>query len=212
MMDCARKVGGIERLREFLSTREPGKIKDEETIGRISSLVADSWEEFSVDGDDGGMKPDKAWDRLEEVKWEPPLLFFKIERHGAASLGSSRAEMQGWTVDVDDGSAGFSTAGYRQMSPREPNLDVGPIVKGLRECILAGGDDSRLTWMGEDRNDVRVLMGVILPEGSAVKQTLAGRRKRLGNLLTALLASDGWRKIKVNRYCRPAALSDTTVQ
>src|SRR2546425_9689595 len=116
-MACPKTGREMARLREFLSTLEPGKIKDEETTWRISSLVADSWEEFSVDGNDGGMKPDKAWGRLEEVKWEPPLLFFKIERHGAVSLGSSRAEMQGWTVDVDDGSAGFSTAGYRQMSP-----------------------------------------------------------------------------------------------
>src|SRR5438876_3187016 len=109
MMDRSNKFRGIALLREFLSTLEPGEINDEEAIASVSSLVASSWEEFSVDGGGGGMKADKVLDRLEEIEWEPPLLSFKIERHGGTCLGSSRAEMQSWSLDVDDLSAGFST-------------------------------------------------------------------------------------------------------
>jgi len=46
------------------------------------------------------MTADKLLGRMEEVLWSPPDLTFSIERHGAAALGSSRAELQEWMIDV----------------------------------------------------------------------------------------------------------------
>jgi hypothetical protein len=42
-------------------------------------------------------------DRMENPRWEPPIFRFEIERHGAASLGSSRAEIQTWAVNLETG-------------------------------------------------------------------------------------------------------------
>jgi hypothetical protein len=73
------------------------------------------------------MQADKVWGRLEELDWDPPLISFRVERHGAMFLSSSRAEMQAWMLNLNDGTKGFVTSGYRQARPREPNLDAGPI-------------------------------------------------------------------------------------
>jgi hypothetical protein len=56
-------------------------------------------------------------------------------------------------------------------------LDVKPIAEEIVAAILAGRADDRLKWDGEDH--VRLLIGEVLRAGSAGKETLAGRRKRL---------------------------------
>src|SRR5690348_3540304 len=43
--------------------------------------------------------------RLEQPEWNPPCLTFAIERHGGTVLGSTRAELQWWIVDLDAGTA-----------------------------------------------------------------------------------------------------------
>ena len=54
-------------------------------------------------------------------------------------------------------------------------LDMQPIAEEIAVAILEGRQDDRLKWDGEDH--VRLLTGEVLPAGSAVKETLAGRRK-----------------------------------
>jgi hypothetical protein len=62
--------------------------------------------------------------------------------------------------------------------------------------------DHRLKWYADGR--VRVLVGVVLPAGSAVKQTLAARRKRIRAALRERLARQGWEERGVNVYERIA--------
>jgi hypothetical protein len=68
-------------------------------------------------------------------------------------------------------------------------------VAGL---ILRHQEDERLWWYEDGR--VRVLIGKVLPDGSAVAQTLAGRRKRFRAALRERLAGEGWREVGVNIY------------
>jgi len=88
------------------------------------------------------------------------------------------------------------------VRPRQAKLDVRPIAKELSQAIFAGRNDPRLKWMDQDRDDVRILMGKILPAGLDPKETLRGRRKRLGMSLTALLAKEEWNNTTPNRYSK----------
>ena len=53
--------------------------------------------------------------RMENVEWHPPILTFLIERHGGTVLGSARAELQRWTVDLDRRTATCERVGHRQF-------------------------------------------------------------------------------------------------
>ena len=75
-----------------------------------------------------------------------------------------------------------------------------PIAADLCSAILTGKQDDRLTWDGTSK--VKLLIGKVLPEGSAVKETLAARRKRLRDELTRLLAPEGWKLVRPKEYER----------
>lgn len=113
-------------------------------------------------------------------------------------MGSSRAEMQAWTIDVEEGTACCEVKGYRQLSPRQPPLDVKPLAEEVVTAIVQHADEPRLKWV--DQDTVRVNIGVIFPKGSAVKMTLAGRRKRFQTALAERLATHGWVQVGANKY------------
>jgi hypothetical protein len=48
--------------------------------------------------------------RAEELSWNPPILSFTIERHGATARGSSRAELHEWTVNLHEGTAHWAAS------------------------------------------------------------------------------------------------------
>ena len=120
----------------------------------------------------------------------PPKLTFRIERHGGTVCGSSRAEMQYWVVDVDAATAMLEKSGRRQLRSMQPRLDVTPLAETVAELIVNGERHDWLKWHSPER--VRVLVGKILPERSAVKQTLAGRRRRFWAALYEKVESMGW--------------------
>jgi hypothetical protein len=47
-----------------------------------------------------------------------------------------------------------------------------------------------------------VLVGVVLSKGSAVKQTLSARRKRLREAVRQRLTGQGWQECRANVYER----------
>lgn len=194
-MNESSDIPAIESIRQHCGSLPPGPVADVPTIERLLAAV---WNELS--GDDGGMGAYKLTNRMEKPIWNPPILTFRIERHGAASLGSSRAEVQEWTVDLERLTASVKVAGRRQIGPLQPKSDVKSIAADLCSAILTGKQDDRLKWDGTSW--VRVLMGKVLPERSAVKATLAERRKRLRNELTRLLAPEGWKLVRPNEYER----------
>jgi hypothetical protein len=76
--------------------------------------------------------------------------------------------------------------------------DVQPIAEEIAAAILAGQPGDRLKWDGEDH--VQLLIGAVLTAGSAVWETLAGRRKRLREAVAALLGAAGWKMVKANVF------------
>ena len=73
---------------------------------------------------------------MEYVEWNPPKLGFIIEKHGGTVMGSSRAELQDWSIDVEGKIAYCSVSGYRQIYPRNPPFNVNPIADEIRDLIL----------------------------------------------------------------------------
>jgi hypothetical protein len=191
----------VRALREFLSQCKPGQISD---VNELVSLLTDCWEQF--EGASHGKMAAHKLTRMEDVEWDPPCMSFRIERHGGAVMGSSRAEMQSWNLNLETRHATFTESGHRQIRPMQPRLDVDPLTDEISTLIVEHENDWRLKWSGE--NTVRILIGKILPERSAVKQTLAGRRRRFRQTLTERLAPYGWIELRPNTYSRA---SDTSV-
>lgn len=177
---------GRTGLLTLLATVPPGPITD---TAELERRLADCWHELA--GDHGGMEGRKLLGRMEDVAWNPPLLTFTIERHGATVLGSTRATLQEWTVDLEKWTAYCVEARSRQVRPIQPRLDVRPLAEEIASLIVSRKEDDRLRWYEDGR--VRVLIGKVLPEGSAVKQTLAGRRSRFWTALAERLEGEGWR-------------------
>jgi len=186
----------MERLMTYLRQAPEGKIVD---TAELEKLLAECWNELV--GDYGGMKPHKLLGRVEDVLWRPPILHFLIERHGGTAMGSSRAELQHWTVDVEHKTATVGVGGYRQISPRAAPLDVESITEEVVHLVLNRVEDDRLKW--SKKGHVQVLIGRILPEGSAFKQTLLRRRSRVSDAISRGLTGHGWREISHGWYVPP---------
>ncbi|QEL17839.1 hypothetical protein PX52LOC_04850 [Limnoglobus roseus] len=183
------RLDPIHGLRELLADPAP-------PTSEIETHLAQVWDALA--GDDGGMLGRKLHGRMEAVVWNPPVLTFRIERHGATVLKSSRAEVQEWTVDLEQRTKSVGVVGRRQLQPPQPRMNVMPVAEELASAILGGRQDPRLKWDGAGR--VRLLMNTVLPTGSAVKETLAGRRKRLREAVAALLGAAGWKMGKANVF------------
>jgi len=196
----AQVAGAVEELRRLLGGLMPGKVA-EELYETLAELISDSFYAFKWPPS-GGMKPDKLWGRLEEVTWEPPTLGFSIERHGATTFGSSRAEIQRWHLDLQQLEASYYEKGFRQLYPRSSPLKVEPIAQELAQAMLEGRRHPNLRWCKSGR--VRVLSTELLGGFDTPQQTLAGRRRRLRRALLALLEPHGWEAIGSGYYLPPA--------
>jgi hypothetical protein len=188
----------MDELRNYLSSQNPDPIEE---TSRLESLLAGVWHTFG--GDDGGMAGHKLIGRMESVEWQPPILSFRVERHGGTVLGSTRAEMQHWTVDLDRRTATSEQAGHRQLSPMARRVDVVPIAHEIASLIAGGVIDERLRWLGDGR--VRVEMGKIIPKLSGYKQTVQGRRTRLREALIEALVPKGWIHLGRNNFSKEAS-------
>src|SRR5260370_36638499 len=100
--------------------------------------------------------------RRGSVLGEPPVLSFQIERHGAMGVGSTRAELQHWRVDLDRKTAQCERNGsYRQALPRAEGVRIEPIARELADSIIAGSVDQRLKWQGDASE--RILRAKVFP-------------------------------------------------
>jgi hypothetical protein len=187
----------IARLKEHLSATPPGPVDASE----IDHLLAATWDQIEG-ADAGGMTSTKIIGRLESVKWEPPLLTFIVERHGGTVLGSTRAELQTWEINLETLAAALYEAGrYRRVSPTNPPMNVQPMAEEICALILEHADDKRLRWRPD--GTVAVKIGEIIPAGPLPKQTLTGRRKRFRAALERMIAETGGQTIRQNVYKPP---------
>ena len=168
MMDLRRRDSTLWELEKYLATQPQGAVTEpDDLVGLLSAC----WDRFVGSGETA-MAAYKL-DRMENVRWYLPTLTFEVERHGGAVMGSTRAEMQKWTLDMDALTAKTESVGFRQIRPSQRRLEVPRLAEEVYKLIIHGSKDPRLRW-NED-GSVRVRIGEILPKDSAVKQTLDGR-------------------------------------
>lgn len=193
-----RENAAFRILKNQLSALSPGEVEIAETR-RVAAILAVCWRDFAG-AQAEGMHEGKLR-RIEAVYWDPPALSFRIERHGAMSLGSTRAEVQRWRVDVDRRTAECERGqSYRQVRPNAGAIRAEPVAQQLAESIIAGSSDPRLKW--REKTTVCILMAKIFPYGSGYMQTVTGRRKRLRAVLGTLLVEHGWRELQRDVYAK----------
>ena len=184
----------MKELQEVLAQVEPGPIA---ALPGLDRLIAARWDELDGSGD-GGMEGSKLIGRMEHVIWEPPILNFVIERHGGTVCGSTRAELQHWSVDLDERTAEITKTGYRQLDAMAARVSIKSMAAEVAEQILNNEDDPRLQRL--DDGIVKVLASSIFPSDSGYKRTVEGRRQRLCGYIGDILAEHGWEKLGWNRF------------
>jgi hypothetical protein len=194
------KESTLQTLLNELKDTPPGPI-DATAYDKIINLLAACWGGLKG-ANDTSMEPWKL-DRAEDLSWNPPCLTFTVERHGATMLGSSRAELQTWSVDLQLGAARCWSGRYRQLSPTASRLDVKPIAARVREAVQQGPaascalvKDGIVVWNGN--NQLSIKHGALIP-GGGYEQTVAGRRRRFRNELERLMKDIGWEFVDVKR-------------
>jgi hypothetical protein len=186
-------------LRSILNCLAPGPIPDANEVERA---LADCWHEFDGN-DEHGMESHKLISRMEKVEWRPPILSFTIERHGGTVLGSTRAELHHWQVNLDEMTATCSVAGQRTVKATSKVVrhnDLQLVAQEIAELVQQGATDPRLIWKGSDA--VHVVVEQIIPTTSAFARTVQGRRKRLRQALEEVLAKAGWQHAGRNVFKR----------
>jgi hypothetical protein len=66
---------------------------------KVKSLLIECWGEFRGSGETQ-MDAYKVG-RAEKLRWNPPVLSFIVERHSRTAMGSTRAELQEWSLDFE---------------------------------------------------------------------------------------------------------------
>lgn len=189
----------LDELRRHLFALPDGPVTE---TAQIERLLSEGWNGIDCGNDSGGMLAYKLHGRMESVEWMPPLLSFIIERHGGTVCGSSKAELQHWTLDLDLGTANWTRGGFRQLHPQQPKLDVQPMAAEVAKQIVEGSAVPALIW-SKDRKTVRVAIGQLLPaDRGTAKQTLSSRRKRLRKAIETMLEAGGWRAIRANTFTK----------
>jgi hypothetical protein len=180
-----QQQSSMKELAEALASLTAGEVADD-ARGKIVSLLESCWSELSG-AHQGGMASDKLY-RAEELRWDPPVLSFVIERHGATVNGSSRAALQTWWIDPGKNVASFVETGYRRLTPRAARLDVKKVAASVCEAVLLGpGSDYSLVqreiviWNGV--NEIDVWHGKLVSGSN--QQTITSRRKRFRKELIA---------------------------
>jgi hypothetical protein len=192
----------IENLNRVLNNVSAGEIPASISDELFKYVVA-SWNEFS------GSRITKMDPRKilrdegpEEVTWNPPCLSFVIDRHGGAGLGSTRAEKQQWTLNLEKRTADQMLIGYRQLRPNAPKLDVKPLAEDVCKAVQEGpSSTSRLVsdgiifWKSDD--ELTVFHGKII--GGGYQRTVSSRRKRFIADLKAKIELIGWNLVSQSR-------------
>ncbi len=186
---------GLVALKAALMTMPNGPVQDPL---RIEQVLIACWDELRGSSENRTCA-DKLARRTESMQWEYPWLTFKIERHGATMMGSTRANMNNWRVNVQTGEAQCTEGKRRQIKPMDARLNVMPLAEEMARAIRLGLEAFELKWINTER--VKVLTYLLIEGNNA--QTIAGRCKRFYKCLDELLQGSGWVRVKkTNIYQR----------
>jgi len=183
-----KEIESLTNLRRAVESLKPGPLRGD-LASTVREAVADAWHELDG-GDMEAMAEHKVRQRAGSLEWIPPVLTFEIERHGGTVLGSTRVDVQRWTVDTVEGTAESTLVGHRQLKPKAPPWDAMSAAAEVAEAILDNRDAEWLKW-SDDRGACRVNTSKVIPP-SRFKQTAAGRRKRFREALRQRLEPAGW--------------------
>lgn len=181
-----RELDMMKPLRDLLSTIPPGDMSDGDCL-RIVAELSQCWD--SIPGSDVESTTADKLRRIEDVYWNPPILSFALERHGGTVLGSSRASLHRWEVDIEQPQARIVKTSVRQLSPKAEVMDIEKKANVIATLILNGVDDPRIAWL-EDRQRVQVNIGEVIQQTNP--QTTQGRRKRFRVILASLMSKANW--------------------
>ena len=187
-----RKVevrSNMQALRDLLATVGTDKVPPT----HLASTLASCWDSLAG-SDQGGMASHKLLGRLEDVRWQPPMLTFTIERHGGTVNGSTRAELQHWAVNVDECTASIGKIGTRQLKPMAARLSLKDVAAEVADLIVNHVVDERLSWL--DDGSVKIQIGKLFPASSGFRRTVQSRRKTFSEYLEAQLAKLGWLPVR----------------
>ena len=179
----------LDQLRLHLRDLAPGSVKDTSTL---SDVLESAWGVLQAGDIRGlGMEASKLFGRMENVEWNPPVLTFRIERHGGIVAGASkRAELQEWEVDAEAGTVTGGQVGFRQLKPQAAPLSVAPLVDKAVALIQDHQKHEWLKWVSDTR--VRLLIAKIIPATNP--QTTSGRRTRFRAELEPRLETLGFKR------------------
>lgn len=177
----------LDNLKQFLSQLPAGKVPEDQEKELIT-LLKHCWETLNPEGFEDLFT--YKLDRIEDPHWEPPIITFRIERHGGTAMGSTRAEMQYWVINMDNLELDCRENGHRQLYRRQPKVNVDSIADELALFIVNRRSHKWLKWSAAGR--VSVMSGEVFPDGSGFKETVSGRRKRLIMALEKRLNPVGW--------------------
>jgi len=190
----------MKELIDYLNSLPEGPLNSLQVF-HLTPLLAEYWTRFKG-SEDTKMADYKLSRGIENVVWNPPILKFTIERHGGTVLGSSRAQLHEWILNIEEETAitDDTTKRYRQIKPKQLPLNVKIIAEDVLNKIMNKIIDERIKWYNDGK--VRIQIGKIkeLADGSAVPQTLISRRKRFRLIMDEELIKEGWLKIGVNLY------------
>ena len=188
-----------QRLLDYVDGLTPAKVNDD---GTLAGLLTDCWDE--IGGSDAESTTAEKLRRIEELEWHPPEISFVIERHGGMGMGSARADLHRWSVDVDMKRAGCDPSAHRQLKPMDKPFRAKEAAEEIIAAMEEGQDDPRLKWL-KGRIEVRVTLSKSIPD-SGSKQTAQGRAKRLREELIRLAPAHGWKRVGNQGACfeRPA--------
>jgi hypothetical protein len=190
-------VYSMVKLKEFLNTLEEGKVSEDD-VTKLAYILSYYWNEFSGNGSEG-MEGYKLVGRMEDVYWEPPIISFDIERHGCTVLGSTKAAIHTWRVDIEKKIADCcDTWRHRVVGPRSKPLNVAPLAEEISNLILNHKEDHRLKWF--KNGNILIKTGEFI---DGVKETRIKRRKRFRNKINEILLPLGWETKKANHYTPP---------
>jgi hypothetical protein len=184
----------LNSLRQYLATAPRGALTAEHA-SEVEALLANCWDQLDRPPH-GGMREWKILGRTENMRWEPPILSFNIERHGAAALGSVYAAVQSWRIDVATASAVYGGDKKRLIRQKDAPLNAKLLAQEIAALIVEGKSDPRLKRLSDGR--VRLDILAIIPETN--KQTTASRRQRFADAIDAALAPHRWHRVLGARH------------